>query len=924
MKKLLHIWARLKRLKWREIGKLAILCFSAFVIFGTLTTLDITVTSLFLDQQGTSGIGFNYLLAAIGLGILAPIALKIERRKGYGAAQMGCLIFLIWTSLYFWLKQSSSLAALNIIFSFKYGTLFLMNILFWALVKRYIKLSARSLKFLGLLCFETLGIGLGAFLTKGIFFQSLIPTLIGIFLSVVLFKVLGWLSSIPKETFVRKFGGVQDISEKIIVDTILAISFCWIFLYATLEFQIYTLIEETEVNPVHILSDFYMIFAACTFVGLFIFIPRFWRTIQIGLVLCILSTSICTTGIIIENPEIFLGGAILFFVFSHLYASRYLSALAKPLTQGQGMRLKKARWLITNPCAFVLLGALLLTVSYDFVYWFLLIGTVTLALLFVLSGHLYGRQLVKICALRMWCGGPLMLSYPPLKQMVHQGLSKNNAAEVIYFLNIAGEGFIKNYRALLLKMLTHPAITVRLFVLNKMKEMALNLKEKRKLSELMKVDSCEEVKNMALALLIIDSLESHGSTTTWQKYKEYLNQEEWAQGACIGFLSGKGAWLNKVVDKVLKLANSEKEKENLIALSIMQARPRPEWISAVDCLLNKKHLPIIKAALAVSGKMAATALLNRLLPMLDEIRWRDQVLETLNQYGKQAFPAIEKMILSESAPLDRKKELILFLGRIPSGEGKQILLRALFNANRLLHSAIIESLDDSEIIWVHKDRKRTLKKSIHTAVTDWHEINDMLFQTENLQNPKLAKIKPLFQEALHEELARTRRLILDQISLYSNIPLAKQAVQTLISNDFNTYAGAVSCLQDILSKKLYTSVREILLYPTLNLPPKRINEISIDVFLNRFILNPFRWANPWLQSLALYGWRELGKSAGLVAVQEGLKSKDWIVLEAALSALGHLEKNKKKVEEMILEIPTRYLLKQNFEKLLEEKHVSYN
>ncbi len=361
-----------------------------------------------------------------------------------------------------------------------------------------------------------------------------------------------------------------------------------------------------------------------------------------------------------------------------------------------------------------------------------------------------------------------------------------------------------------------------------------------------------------------------------------------------------------------------------MALTIMQAQPRQDWAEPIGHLLNKTEIPVIKEALVAAGKIKSLTLLNRILPMLDEVRWRDSVLEVLSQYGKLAFPSIEKMILSETVPLERQKELILFLGRLPSGEGKQILLRSLFKANRLLRRAIIESLSDSEIVWVHEDRKKVLYKAIQQAVLEWTEMNEMLIQAENLENEKLVEIKILFQEAIQEELVRTRLLILDLVALYLNTPLATQAVDTLKGNDLNAYAGATSCLQDMLHKKIYTKVRMVLLYPTIKEPPENIVEMPVSVFLNRFILSPFNWTNTWLQTLSLYGLRELNDSAGLVAVQEGLKAKDWIVLEAALAALGKLEKNKAKAEEMALSVPTRYLLKQNFEMLLEGKNVNYH
>ncbi len=925
MKRLLHAWARLKRLKWSDIRRLVVLCFTASVCAASVTGFDIGATSLLLETRDIVSIGFNYLLVAILSVFIGSISLRLERRRGYGAARTGAIAALVLMGLYGWFQSTGSLAAVDLMFVAKYGILFVMNVAFWSLAERYTKLTLSSLKFLGVFCFETIGIGLGSWIAQNISsIETIRTSIIGLLISVLLFKVLGWLNAVPKETFIKKIGGVQDKAEKIIVDVILAISFCWTFLHALIEFQVYDTIIEMAENPVYILSCIYMIFSLCILIGVLVLAhTRFLHTIQVGLTLSALSVGVCGLGSIFHMEKLIYAGAVMFFVTSHFYISRYLSLLPRPLAVGNGSRLKRTRWLVMRPCAYLLLGALLLTVQWSVVSWILIGGTIVLEFLFIVSGHLYGRQLMKMCALRLWRGGPLILSYPPLKQMIHQGVSKANAAEVVYFLNILEEGNAREYRKLLVQMLYYPVISVRLFALNKMKKFGLTIKEKRQVSEVMKKDACEEVRNMALSLLITDSLESRGNAT-WTKYKEYMDNKEWLWGACAGFLSGRGVWIDKVIKEVIKLANSKKEKDNLIALSIMQTHPRQDWTESVGRLLNKTEVSIVKAALVAAGKLKSLALLNRLLPMLDEMRWRDSVLETLNQYGKLAFPSIEKMIISETAPLDRQKELILFLGRLPSGEGKQILLRCLFDANRLLKPAIIESLSDSEIVWVHKDRKKVLRKAIKQAVSEWYEMNEMLICVENLENEKLVEIKSLFQEAIQEELLRSRLLILNQIDLYVNTPLSNRAVSTLKGNDLNAYAGAVSCLQDMLSKKLYQKVRSVLLYPIVKEPPKKIIEMPVGVFLNKFILNPFSWTNAWLQTLALYGWRALDDPAGLIAVQEGLKAKNWSVLEAALAALGVLEKNKKKMEEMALGVPTQYLLKQNFETLLEGKHASHH
>ena len=60
------------------------------------------------------------------------------------------------------------------------------------------------------------------------------------------------------------------------------------------------------------------------------------------------------------------------------------------------------------------------------------------------------------------------------------------------------------------------------------------------------------------------------------------------------------------------------------------------------------------------------------------------------------------------------------------------------------------------------------------------------------------------------------------------------------------------------------------------------------------------------------------------AVKCGLKSHEWVVLETALYALGRLEKNREIIHEMVLSVPTRYLMKQNFQELLEGKNVNHH
>ena len=925
MKRLFHIWIRLKRLKWHDIFCLTILSITACLLALTLSCLDMSTTSLLLQDQGLLGIGINYLFAAVIWIIIAYFARKIDRQKGYGAAAMGFIMSVIWLGLASAYRFMPKPFVYQALFVAKYSSIFLFNVSFWALAVRFVKASMGSLKYLGIFSFELLGLFLGGLLGQTLSSETLFyGATIGLVICCCFFKGLGLLSPLSREVFIKKVGGVQDLSQKIIMDTILALSFCWTCTRLLVEFQVYHYIVENELQPIEILGKLNMAISGICLLGLLGLVrTRFLYTTPLGLIVCALAVGCCALGGIFDESWLFFSGVILFFVTSHFYIHRYLSLLPRPFAQGQGFPLKKIRWLVMVPCAFILVGALLLTVPLETINWILLAAMFLLSILFTLSGYLYGRELVTMCSLRIWRDGPFMISYPPLRQMILQGLSKNNSEEAFYFLNFLNEGYASEYRSILTQMLHHPSESIRLFVLEKLRKFGLSTQEHSLLLKMMANDPSVQVQNMALSVLISETLEINESTA-WHKYQNHLQEPSWILGACSGFLFGHGVWRDKAIQKVLKLAQSPKEKDQLCALSLMAGHPQKEWISSIDQLLNSPSSSVVKSALNVAGKLASPSLLNRLLPLLDEPQWRDDVLETLNQYGKLAFPTIEKMILSDSIPMERQKELILFLGRLPSGEGKQLLLRVLFTANRLLKASVIESLTDASIVWVHKDRQRILKKAIFNTAMEWIAIRDTLINAENIEHEKLQNVKELFQKAIKEELDRTRYLLLDLLELYNLQPLAHNALETLKSTDWNAFAGAASCLQDILPKNIYNKVHSILLYPTWNEPPKALEHIALSTFLNIFVLNPPEWISPWLKALALYGWQQLGDPAGLIAVKEGLKSKDWIVLEAALSALWKLKKNKAQAEELILNIPTRYLLKQNLENILEDNHAYHH
>ena len=96
---------------------------------------------------------------------------------------------------------------------------------------------------------------------------------------------------------------------------------------------------------------------------------------------------------------------------------------------------------------------------------------------------------------------------------------------------------------------------------------------------------------------------------------------------------------------------------------------------------------------------------------------QEYALLALKKFGKSAFPPIEKAIADETVPLLRRQTLILFLAALPSGEGQKLLLRSLDSAPPRLRKLILQLMLTQGIVWIHKDRKRILRKTLQQDIT---------------------------------------------------------------------------------------------------------------------------------------------------------------------------------------------------------------
>ena len=142
----------------------------------------------------------------------------------------------------------------------------------------------------------------------------------------------------------------------------------------------------------------------------------------------------------------------------------------------------------------------------------------------------------------------------------------------------------------------------------------------------------------------------------------------------------------------------------------------------------------------------------------------------------------------------------------------------------------------------------------------------------------------------------------------------------MLSNRTDAYALAMSSLQDMLPRKLFRLVKIALVDTTKTEKSVIQSDITIesatkDVLL---LLNepPFMLPD-WIKATALYVLRMLDCPLALETVKKYLKSKNPLVLEAAIWAFCKLEKDEEKRHQTLIGLPTSQLLLQSLDTILE-------
>ncbi len=919
------LFLRMLTISGYQFGMLLLTGFLFVIQAIAMGFLDIGSWSLYLANRGFLNISLDFLCVSVLMSWTGYQTLVLTRRKGYGSVFITGILILILTGLIFG-AVSSDPVFFDFLLIGRYVLFMLLPVCFWTVVNRFISLRLDSLKFIFVLCAELLGFSLAGFI---VLLTGISPTAILIW-SLFLFlgsfaglALLSILNKIPPETFVQKTGEVQDWTEQKMVYGIFVVSFLFMLGRCILEYgfmrSLYGLFSPYEYAP-----QIAFLWGCFGSLGILLIVTffkiRFLYSALLGVNLAAIGFVIAGSGLLFQIYWAILIGVLVFMIFSHIYLESFLQLLVRILAVGKAPSIRKKRLVWIQPVGFMA-GAIFVSYSYHLSCLAILLIVVGLSLfiLITLVTKIYSVILINIFQMKVWRNGRIIIASRQVLDSVQKGLKAKDPNEVIYFLKILERSKRGDYEKYLLKTLKHPHEEARIFALERLTRSYDSDRYVPLLENILKKDLSVRVRQNALMSLIVLADQTSGSKGI-EKYVSFLDNRQLRVGAIKGFLKVGGNQALLAMDGLQKLVFSKRLADNKAALDIMTEVPNPGLVRLLIPLLKRSESVLVRRALLAAGSFKHPQLLPFIFKELDDPETQEEALVALKQFGKQAFPSIERILNNSNTPLLKQKILVLFLTRLPSGEGKQILLRSLQSSSQKLRKLIIQGMIDSGIFWVHPQKGKLLSDVLRK---DFRRIDWMMTFTRRYRQAPTHEMEDAFSfllRAIKADISETRILIFFELLLLKDHPVYVKAIRILLTDQYDKYPAALGVLEDMLPRPLFQKINTIAFLPLeeqkeVVSAPLSIEKVAFDI-AGILVRVPFV-SSPWVKATALYCLRKLDCEESLEAVKQVLsKEKNPVVLEAALWAYARLEKDPDIRHQTVLNLPTSLLVRQSLDEIL--------
>ncbi|EIJ42453.1 hypothetical protein BegalDRAFT_1573 [Beggiatoa alba B18LD] len=395
--------------------------------------------------------------------------------------------------------------------------------------------------------------------------------------------------------------------------------------------------------------------------------------------------------------------------------------LYQPFLSGERLYIQGLRESIVEPLAVGLAGVILLILNNFFhlsglqivyINLFILLAWIATA---ALLRKEYTSVLLSALAKHKLGRGALELHDGSSIAVLQKGLASSRATEVIYCLELLEEIEHQSLIDTLIKLLEHPAPSVRVHVLYKIEKhpipRALNMVKK-----CIQQESHSEVIGAGLRTLC--ALQEAEAVEFVLPYLQHPDTEI-KKGAMVGLLRSSGLdgilAAGETLNQLLSSANVEERK---FSANVLGNIGITTFYRPLQTLLQDPDIEVRQQAIIATSKLKTVKLIPLLIDNLSHYELRNQVTQVLTQFGEQILPAVEEAFERNLLNNFSRVRLLRVCGRIGGLKIQTFLQKQTAFPAQDVRQQVFESLVNCGYRALGKEARQQTVNLIHQEVAN--------------------------------------------------------------------------------------------------------------------------------------------------------------------------------------------------------------
>ncbi|QNF34445.1 hypothetical protein HUW51_17570 [Adhaeribacter swui] len=480
-------------------------------------------------------------------------------------------------------------------------------------------------------------------------------------------------------------------------------------------------------------------------------------------------------------------------------------------------------------------------ISISFVcYTLILLIAVWSGMVFLIKKE-YLHTLIQALKKGYFTGTQLFLTDKPVRELLLAKLNSPKPKEVLVALELLERSGYKQLNQVLLRELNNPDLSIKKYVLSRIKHRHLTA-ALPVVQQQLASNSSSEIKPDLLQVFYFLSPE---------QAQEFYNLKNLnfadKKAALLGLASRPDASSLQIVQQeVAALTRSTHEADKLLALEIISTAPHGDFETSLRSLLHDASPIILKKALEAIGQVKAFALWPDVVATAVKQNTPTALQKAILHFGDAIFaPAY---LTNLNLPASFAALFIKTAGSVQGPLSTQYLLPYLQKQNELTDLAVNALYR----------KKISLPDAGKTELTRWLE--NKLEQTRPKINAltrlRSDSVVELLCQALKSELKQDLEVILQACAILYDRPHLERVMQLIQSRDASRIFNAIEVLELHIPRRYFTPIDALLeftLENQTNLTSNSSAEIAVrNAVITEILTTTETSFSVWTKSVALY------------------------------------------------------------------------